>query len=368
MHQQLRIHSDGYDRPFTAEDRRRYDLRSPKLVVIVWGGLFIALTLLLGLLFLLAGPSIWLWLLAAGISAAICIPMMIFMIIPDKQYMRRRRFAADNGFSYSLSTGGTGMQGVLFESGTSRSTRHVFSLPGGVIVADFTFEPSSSEKTQTWSYIELPLPRVVPHLVLDATSNDRVFGSSLPQTLARSQRITLEGDFDRHFTVYAPDGYDFDVRYLLPPDTMALLVDNLTRFDIEFFDDRLRIVQKGGWRHDDPRTWQFVEWVVNVLWPHCRDRTDRYRDARGQQLRPTPRAAPAAPTGPETVEQRKERFLRQWEAGVPYSESAHHAPASQGNVADSGRKLRRASWKTLVSAVGSVLLIIACVVIWYFGR
>ena len=43
---------------------------------------------------------------------------------------------------------------------------------------------------------------------------------------------TLEGDFDRHFTLYAPDGYGRDALYLLTPDLMSRLIDSARAFDV----------------------------------------------------------------------------------------------------------------------------------------
>ncbi|MGO1404516.1 hypothetical protein [Agrococcus casei] len=369
VNEQLRINPDAYTRPVSADDRREYGHDSSPLAWIVAGITFVVLTLLLGSLFLLAGNRLWPWLLAAGIAAAVSITTLVFMVLPDKRGIRSRRFAAEHGFVYALSTGGSGMQGVLFEGGTKRHTKHAFSLPGGVVVSDFEFEPSGSNATVTWRYIELPLPRMLPHLVLDATSNNGLFGTNLPQWLAQSQRISLEGDFNQHFALYAPRGYDFDVRYLLPPDSMALLIDNLAQFDVEFFGDRMRIVTKGGWPHDDPQTWQFVEWVVNVLWPHFWQSTIRYEDARAHHLQqPVRRAETQAAPAPGDDQDPVERFREQWERGEHMSANAHAAPSSAGSVAPSGRKLSRSPWKTVLSAVASITMVVVLSVLWFLNR
>ncbi|GAA3753253.1 hypothetical protein GCM10022240_02810 [Microbacterium kribbense] len=40
--------------------------------------------------------------------------------------------------------------------------------------------------------------------MLDSAAGNGVFGSNLPVSLARSQRLGLEGDFDKHFALYRP--------------------------------------------------------------------------------------------------------------------------------------------------------------------
>lgn len=357
MLQQLRINADSYSRPLTSEDRRRYDTRSPRYAWIVGGSTFAGLTLLLGpLIFFLGGMKLWLLGVAIAIAFAAGLLMFIVLIVPDKKEMRAKRFAAEHGFSYAMTSGGSGMQGVLFEAGTNKRTMQVFQLPGDVLVSNWEFEKTTDEKTLKWRFIELPLPRRVPHLVLDAVANNGLFGSNLPQGLARSQVIELEGDFARFFTVFAPSGYDFDVRYLLPPDTMALLADNLQHFDIELLDDRMRLVTNGSWDYNDPKTWQFVEWVFNVLKPHMEARAKRYEDARAQPLQqPQSQQTPyAQPSTAADADPAVARLRQQWEQGRGLLQHSQGAVPS-GAVAPEGRKLRTTPWKTIVSIAGGVL-------------
>lgn len=353
MHQLLSINHEAYSRPISADDRTQYGMKSKKLAwltgSITFGGLF----LLLGPLFFFLGGMDWTLLaIAFAISLGIGLTLLIALLIPNNHEIRLRRFAHANGFSYSLSAGGQGMQGVLFEVGSSRATKHVFRLPADVVVANWEFEPVNRDSTVTWRFIELPLPRQVPHLVLDSVANDGLFGSNLPQGLRADQRIELEGDFNRIFTVYAPQGYDFDLRYLLPPDTMALLADNLQHFDIELLGDRMRIVEKGGWDHSDPRMWQFVEWVVGVLHPHMHRRTLRYQDAKGD-VAPTP--LPDDDSATEPVD-RVEMFRERWSQAEPLSGS-YRRPTGAGSVAPAGRKLRTTPWKTILSIIGGVVFV-----------
>ncbi|EYT52752.1 hypothetical protein H490_0112080 [Leucobacter sp. UCD-THU] len=82
--------------------------------------------------------------------------------------------------------------------------------------------------------LEMPLPRVLPHLMIDSRRNGRL-RSFLPGV----QRLSLEGDFDRYFAVYAPEGYARDALELLTPDVMVCLLDHGRRWDIEVVEDRL---------------------------------------------------------------------------------------------------------------------------------
>ena len=364
MQQQLHFDHEAFTRPITSEDRKQFGNRNVKLAWITASITFFGLFLLLGpLLFFLSGMEPYVLGIVFATAFGIALTLLIALLLPGNSEIRRRRFAHENGISYSLSAGGASLDGVLFGIGTGKATKHVFRLPGNVTVSDWEFEPRGSDNTVTWRYIELILPRQVPHLVLDAVANNGLFGTNLPQGIHASQRIELEGDFDKAFTVYAPEGYDIDLRYLLPPDTMALLADNLRYFDVEFFRDRLRIVAKGGWKHEDPQMWQFAAWVVNVLLPHMHKRTLKYRDGNTDSAS-APQVASPEPAAPHT---REEFFRQRWEQGVPLTAETL-PPRGSGHVAPQGRKLRFSPWKTVLSVVGGILFIGFWIVIKFISE
>lgn len=158
-------------------------------------------------------------------------------------------FASRCGLAYDPigKTGAIGT-GLVFDVGYSRHYRGVLSYEhdGRRLLEvgryEYTIGSGKQRRTYTWHYAGLRLPRQVPHLVLDSTSNNsalmsRALISNLPVVISNSQRISLEGDFDKYFTLYAPKQYDVDVRYVLTPDVMAALVDKSSHFDVELVDD-----------------------------------------------------------------------------------------------------------------------------------
>jgi hypothetical protein len=104
--------------------------------------------------------------------------------------------------------------------------------------------------------------------------------SSVGLGFAESQRVRLEGDFDRSFAVYAPDGYGVDARYVLTPDFMARLVDHAAAFDLEFVDDDLFVYSRAGFDIEMPRTWAWLRWFTELVGSAAVRRTERFRDER----------------------------------------------------------------------------------------
>lgn len=131
-----------------------------------------------------------------------------------------------------------------------------------------------------YGFLSIRLPRPMPHFVVDATANDPGPGSSLPIRVDGTQRVSLEGDFDTHFALYAPEGYDRDARYLFTPDVMALLIDVTGDLDVELADDRLTVFSPRPWDLTDAATWSRIERLVEVLGGKAVRQAARYRDER----------------------------------------------------------------------------------------
>ncbi len=139
----------------------------------------------------------------------------------------------------------------------------------------------------TRGYLAVTLPSPLPHLYLDSLANGRTPGD-LPTSVDRSQRLKLEGDFDRHFAAYAPSGYGTDALYALAPDVMAALIDDAAGFDVEIIDDRVVFSTPTAADYSDAATWSRIETVLSGVALRLVKRAAAYRDDRvsGQHLRP----------------------------------------------------------------------------------
>lgn len=219
---------------------------------------------------------------------------------------RLRRFAVANGFEYAARIPDPVHPGAIFNVGTDRVATDVVRVPGARPVEMGHLRsvsgPSRAPTVHQWWYLSITLERPLPHLVLDARDNDDiVLGSGLPVELARAQRLSLEGDFDRHFTLYCPTGYEADALYFFTPDIMARFIDRTAQFDVEVVDDRLVLSGRRDvtWSAE-PATWEWLLATIDALDAKL-DRWERWRDDRHPD-RPAAAAAgveppPVAPHG-----------------------------------------------------------------------
>ena len=343
----VKIDTTALHSPVTKQEKQRY--KSPKksgcgpfgtlgaiLIPLVIVGMIInAVAVSQGGLTL---PWVVLYLV---IAAALIGVAVLISISGGTKRVQRYKFAEANGFIYHETESVSRLRGILFGPGRSHRNSEVFQMHGNVRLGNYQYTTGSGKNSRThhWRYMEIPLPRNVPHLVLDSTDNNSIFGTNLPVGLHKSQRVELEGDFSNYFTVFAPSGYGVDLRYLLPPETMALLIDNLQRFDLEFIDDRLVLIENGSWSLHDDEPWRFAEWAINVLHPHIVARTDRYVDDRVAQS-----SSPSAVAHQGQGRGQAQQF------------------ASTGTVASGGRRLKRAF------PIGTVVFIVVIAALVFLPR
>jgi len=148
-----------------------------------------------------------------------------------------------------------------------------------------------------WHYLALRLPAPLPHLILDSTANNGAV-SDLPGTVARNQRLSLEGDFDRWFHLYTPAEYERDALYLLTPDVMAAFIDDAAGYNVEIVDDTLVFFTSPAADFTTAEPWQAVDRILTGVASRIARRTVHYRDERGPHGR---HASVSAHAGGQTL-------------------------------------------------------------------
>ncbi len=267
-------------------------------------------------------------------------------IVEDRRW-RLAGFARDVGMEYVPAVQNPPLPGVVFGIGSSRTASDIVRgrRPRFVEVGNHAYTVSDGKNTTTvrWSYIAIKLDVPLPHIVLDATANNGMFGSNLPASWGRGQRLSLEGDFDKHFTLYCPRGYERDALYLFTPDVMARFIDSASVLDAEIVDDWLFLYSRDELSTIDPARWAWVFSVISVLLDKL-DQWGRWRDDRMPVALP-PASVPAAagPGGAPSA------------AGAPTVAAAQAALLARppAGVAVPGRRLRRANpWIVVAIVLG----------------
>ncbi|MEV8267619.1 hypothetical protein [Microbacterium sp. NPDC076911] len=323
----------------------------------MFGGALIAvigstdpLAALLGLLALLV-PILFI-----GVAAAVVVVIFVRRGPAGAARMYRLdHFARANAMTYEPYLANPGLPGMIFNQGSSRASRDLVRgvQPRFVEFANYRYMTGSGKNrtTHQWGYVAVKLDVPLPHIVLDALGNNALFGSNLPTSFAKDQRLSLEGDFDRYFSLYCPGGYERDALYLFTPDIMARFIDNAAALDVEIVDDWLFLYAKRDFSTLDAATWAWLFSVVGALldklaqWARWRDDRLRTDAAAGAAALPTGAAPDAASTSTGAAHD-----------AVPFAPPLDPLRPPPGVAAPGKRLARRGRWIAFVIAGVFVLL------------
>jgi len=201
------------------------------------------------------------------------------------RWLKMDRFARANGLVFSPADANPSYPGSIFHLGDSRrSTDHFRTVEGRFLDFgnyQYTTGSGKSRTTRRWGFLAIELDRRLPHMVLDSRANNGLFGgTNLPATFHKEQILSLEGDFDRYFTLYCPKEYERDALYVFTPDLMALLIDNAAPYDVEIVDDWMFVYSATPFPPANPAVYQRLLRVVETVGSKTLTQTDRYRDEK----------------------------------------------------------------------------------------
>lgn len=200
-------------------------------------------------------------------------------------WLKLDRFARANGFEFSPASPNPSYPGAIFQLGdTRKATEHFRTVDGRFLDFgnyQYTTGSGKNRSTRQWGFLAVKLDRKLPHMVLDSKANNGLFGgSNLPATFSKDQILSLEGDFDRYFTLYCPKEYERDALYVFTPDLMALLIDEASPFDVEIIDDWMFVYSQKPFPAAQPAVYQRLLRIVETVGAKTLTQTDRYQDDR----------------------------------------------------------------------------------------
>jgi hypothetical protein len=199
--------------------------------------------------------------------------------------LRMSRFAEANGLVYESLSPPPSYPGAVFGIGTARQvTDHLRTAEGRFLdFGNYRYTTGSGKNRTThhWGFLALHLDRALPHMLLDSRANNGLLGATnLPAIFSRDQVLSLEGDFDRHFTLYCPREYERDALYVFTPDLMALLIDEAAPYDVEIVDRWMLVYSARPFPLADAATYQRLLRIVSTVGAKTLSQTDRYVDER----------------------------------------------------------------------------------------
>jgi hypothetical protein len=295
--------TDAEVRAFRAQVRaaQRADPKVATSIVTATGIFAIIFIIAIGAIFITVFTSIISQIVEAGVPGlgaivpfcfiTLFIGLGIFILVRHfgsggewAKWMRLTRFAQANGMQFRTRSPGPNYPGMIFTIGDARSAYdHINSTTGRYFdFGSYQYSTGSgkSRTTHNWGFLALKLDRELPNMVLDSKENNTIFGTDLPISLKRDQILSLEGDFDQHFTLYCPQEYEQDALYVFTPDLMALLIDDAGTYDVEIVDDWMFLYRPRAMPALSQPTYAHLLNIVQTVGNKTVSQTANYHDDR----------------------------------------------------------------------------------------
>ena len=226
---------------------------------------------------------IWAWL-------ALPLLVTVFVIIGIRngasRTVRVQRFASVNNLSYTTSLRDPTYKGMIFQFGRDRCIREELTIDtssgNGAQIGTYQCVTGSgrSQHTHRFSYIRYTLSRQLPHMVLDGKKNNLMWASNLPTLFDKDQILHLEGNFDEHYTLYAPQDYQVDALAIFTPDVMSAFINSLGKTDAEIIDNELYVYVTSFDDLGNCRNLDAMLQVADILGGEVEHQAGHYTDQR----------------------------------------------------------------------------------------
>ena len=221
--------------------------------------------------------------IALGLAAAAVIG--IFIMTRTSTYslreeadrrLRLARLAEANNITYTEDVKNLSYPGLLFDDkyGVTVTQRLQIDHENDIEVGNYRTSSSNDRYSKDGGYIRIKLKKHMPHILLFGQE----FSDFEETQIVGSQKVSLEGDFDRHFRLYVPTERHRDVRYMFTPDFMALLIDSATAYDVEIIDDQLFVYKSEPFNLLYRKEYEKIFQIIAALKDEMTMKTQRYSD------------------------------------------------------------------------------------------
>lgn len=178
----------------------------------------------------------------------ICSGLSIWFYTKIKRKARHSfmwQFAKDNGYKFEEKSSEEESLPSYLETGKNRKIEDVVSgeyLNCPIKFFNFSCDDPNPNKERDISFTvcSIRCKTNLPRIFLDSRAHSLLENNFFKKS--KTERfISLEGDFDKYFTLYIPKGYEIEALTIFAPNVMAILIDKSKLFNLELMGDHINI-------------------------------------------------------------------------------------------------------------------------------
>jgi hypothetical protein len=161
-----------------------------------------------------------------------------------------RQFADANGYSFSPNATMEGLNGAFFRIGHGQRRYDLVSgsyqnHPIELFLYQYTIGYGKGSRTYVYTVFRLKFDTEMPDLVLEQKEYS-VDNSILKTAGAQKEFVSLEGDFNKYFSLSVPKGYEVEALEVFTPDVMTELIEKCKALNLEITGTDLFIYSPGA--------------------------------------------------------------------------------------------------------------------------
>ncbi len=215
--------------------------------------------------------------------------LVVLALVPYTFYkkavtqVKLARMAVANGMVAQFNVPDPGYNGLYFQHGSDRYLQVLLEdTSDGSLIGTYQYTTGSGRSRQihTLCFARKTLTRKLPHIVLDNVKNNFWKFTNLPTIFSSDQKLSLEGDFNESFTLYAPKEYESDALYVFTPDVMLAFIESGYDIDAEIIDDQLYVYFDGPYSLENERFISSVYNIIKKLGHEVEQQSNYYADER----------------------------------------------------------------------------------------
>lgn len=159
------------------------------------------------------------------------------------QHLFMEQIAQAIGFTHEVRGDATSITGRLLNIGHSKKMEDVISgtyqgYPIRIYDYTYTIGYGKGSHVEHHTIFEVAFDKKLPDIFLQPARYVLFSGNTGSDDIS----VTLEGDFNKYFILYAPKNYDMEIRVIFQPDLMADLIDKYQAYSIEIYENKLSVI------------------------------------------------------------------------------------------------------------------------------
>jgi hypothetical protein len=215
--------------------------------------------------------------------------LLIIAMVPFSLYRKAvsqaklARMAIANGMATRFNVPDPNYNGLYFQHGDDRKLLELLEVTeNGSLIGTYKYTTGSgrSRSVHTLCFARTTLTRRLPHIVLDNVKNNFWKFTNLPTIFSSDQKLSLEGDFNNTFTLYAPKEYERDALYVFTPDVMLAFIESGYDIDAEIVDNHLYVYFDGHYSLENEQFLGSVYNIIQKLGHEVEQQSNYYSDER----------------------------------------------------------------------------------------